>query len=138
MPYHYLDAARESDPHALPDVEVFDCCEACAPNLIHDRSPEYEAEGCSAPILAYFYWYASPGCLPECEAVGPFESEAAALAAAREAAGFAPCNGCACEHGTSIGFYCPLCRSDVTGSGGPAIIGHDPDECPDARRWGKR
>jgi hypothetical protein len=68
---------RASDPHALPDVEVFqgsNYCVACS---------LAEAEGHLDPD-AWYYWPCFPGCLPDGEPVGPFASEAEALADAQE------------------------------------------------------
>lgn len=58
----YSNPERESDPHALPDVEVF---------YIGDCDGEYPAG---------WYWQACfPGCLPDSEPMGPFETECAAI-----------------------------------------------------------
>jgi hypothetical protein len=94
----YSDADREDDPMALPDLEVFRAsvidCPTCAERY------QYEPAGgvtvpdkCSAcgesmkdePIQSgWFYWYCFPGCLPDSEPYGPFESKEDALAEARE------------------------------------------------------
>jgi len=63
--YVYSDPARESDPHALPDVEVFD-------------AGDYPQE--DGPLEpGYYYWFCSPGTPPDSEPIGPFASEDAAL-----------------------------------------------------------
>ena len=85
MPYHYTDPSREADPHALPNVEVFASCADCGPNLIHDcGDPTYTEEGCEAKSEAYFYAFGFPGCLWDSDPIGPFDTEAEALADARE------------------------------------------------------
>lgn len=59
MAQHYSDSKRESDPHALPDIETF------------------------RTELGWYYWYCFPGCLPDSDPMGPFDTEAEALADAR-------------------------------------------------------
>lgn len=67
MAQHYSDPRRESDPYALPDIETFQL-----------RMAEQHLE-------AGWYWQACfPGCLPDGDPVGPFATEAEALADARE------------------------------------------------------
>lgn len=79
MPQHYADPSRESDPHALPNVETYHS----------DGVNEAGGSGDDAPAdHAGWYWQACfPGCLPDSDPVGPFDTEAEALADARE--GFA-------------------------------------------------
>jgi hypothetical protein len=60
MSYHYSNPTRENDPHALPDVEVF------------NEGPQW------------FYAFGFPGCLWDSDPVGPFGSESEALADAVE------------------------------------------------------
>lgn len=68
----YFDPKREHDMHALPDGEVF-------------YSKELRGGDDDELLPPGWYWWAcSPGCLPDSEAVGPFDSMDAALANARE------------------------------------------------------
>ena len=63
MAQHYSDETRAADPHALPDVETF---YVTSTNQRFTRG---------------WYWQACfPGCLPDSEPFGPFETEAEALA----------------------------------------------------------
>lgn len=61
----YADPARESVPNALPDAEVF-----------YEDRPDaldhYDGPG-------WYWWFCYPGCMPESEATGPFESEEMAI-----------------------------------------------------------
>lgn len=66
MAYIYSDPTRESDAYALPDVEVF------------------ESFNCDEEILQWYYWACFPGCLPDGDPVGPFETEADATADAQD------------------------------------------------------
>lgn len=79
MSQHYSDQTREDDEHALPDLEVFyltaEEVVAQDDDLVHEAE-----EGITG---GWFYWYCFPGCLPDGEPIGPFESQAAALADAR-------------------------------------------------------
>jgi len=72
----YSDPKREDEPSALPDVEVFEGTDYCAgcddgdqEHLKHDK---------------WYWWSCFPGCLPDGDPRGPFETEAEALADARE------------------------------------------------------
>ena len=69
MSHHYSDPARANDPHALPDVEV---CYVTAAESIEFVSH-----------TGWYYWFCFPGCLPDSDLIGPFETEAAAVAAAQ-------------------------------------------------------
>ena len=65
----YTDPARESEPHALPDAEVFHSTD-CA-----DGDLELE-DG--------YYWRSCfPGCLPDGDPMGPFDNEKEAIADAQ-------------------------------------------------------
>ena len=73
----YSNPAREEDPHALPNVEVF---------YLTSEEAEFcfrEAD-CDIPEAGYFYVFSFPGCLPDSEPVGPFKTADEALRAARE------------------------------------------------------
>ena len=72
MSQAYSDPKRDDDPHALPDLETFE---------IKPRDmPAYPESGGPG-----WYWQSCfPGCLPDSDPVGPFETEAEALADARE------------------------------------------------------
>ena len=75
MAQYYSDPKRADDPHALPDLEVF-YAKAGTLNVGDDEDVDNEA--------GYFYWFCFPGCLPDSDPVGPFATEAEALADARE------------------------------------------------------
>jgi hypothetical protein len=74
----YSDPKRENDPHALPDVEVFQGS---------DYPIEPGDEGEPLEPEKWYYWYCFPGCLPDSDPFGPFDSEEEALADAQENAG---------------------------------------------------
>ena len=61
----YSDPKRESDPHALPDIEIFE--------LLKSNGED-----------GWYWWSCFPGCLPDGEPCGPFESADAALADVRQ------------------------------------------------------
>jgi hypothetical protein len=74
MSQHYSDPKRASDPHALPNIEVF-----------YAGAGELEIEGADEPSEAGYYWWACfPGCMPDGDAMGPFPTEAEALADAQD------------------------------------------------------
>ena len=64
----YSVPSREEDKYALPDVEVF-------------QSPEDYDLGMSSPPLddGWYYWHCFPGCLPDSDPIGPFDTEAEAI-----------------------------------------------------------
>ena len=70
----YSDPSRENDPHALPDVEVFELSHAEAEELAQEELD---------PGTYWAWWSCFPGCLPDGEACGPFASREAAEADAR-------------------------------------------------------
>lgn len=67
----YLDPAREDEGWTLPDLEIF-----WADDLVNDDGEKLGA--------GFYYWFCFPGCLPDSDPFGPFESEESALAAARD------------------------------------------------------
>jgi hypothetical protein len=74
MAQAYSDPSRAADPHALPDIEVF-------------YVPAYNAQG-ERPErdegpAGWYWWSCFPGCLPDGDPCGPFETEAEALADAQ-------------------------------------------------------
>jgi len=102
MPQHYSDPSRASDPYALPDVEVFEAqlgsCPRCSSRHPYfnrdDYCPSCEHYGTNTgrasrrklrPLKATaWYWQPCfPGCLPDSDPIGPFASEADALADAQ-------------------------------------------------------
>ena len=101
----YSDPKRSADPYTLPDVEIWrtqvykvECrCgeyEIPEPTSFEDvRCPSCERVPLSyggisteagTPKLGWFYWNCFPGCLPDSDPFGPFDTEAAALADAQE------------------------------------------------------
>ncbi len=124
MPYHYTDVSRENDPHALPDVEVWrdrvlivqcqrDACyertevceaavQATAPDVYCPCCEYHSATAERTDTVGYWYSYGMTGYMNESDPVGPYETEAEALTAAREAAG-------CCEHGQPEDAVCDEC-----------------------------
>lgn len=105
MTQFYSDPSREHDAHALPDCEVFQLTAREVAEQDEDMVYEYmkrhefrvaamnsrdrekmfdamiEEQGITG---GWFYWYCFPGCLPDSSPFGPFETEAEAIADARE------------------------------------------------------
>jgi hypothetical protein len=102
MAQHYSNPKRASEPHALPDVETFMGWSADCPSCdgtLYDFSEAGETDViCSEcgyvdnaePPLQYvlgWYWQACfPGCLPDGEPNGPFDTEQEAIADAQSGA----------------------------------------------------
>jgi hypothetical protein len=79
----YSDPRRENETHALPDIEVFEVWD--------EQSCPWCCEPSDDPMNAHcdehkgFYWQSCfPGCLPDGDPVGPFETKDEALADAHE------------------------------------------------------
>ena len=70
----YSDPTRTDDPHALPDCEVFYL--SGAEDWYHDDEDRPLEQG-------WYWWSCFPGCIPDSEAFGPFDTEAEALADAQ-------------------------------------------------------
>ena len=71
--YAYSNPAREHDDYALPDVEVY----YVNPETTFDEVGNYLPSG--------WYWHSCfPGCLPDGDPIGPFNSEQEALNDARD------------------------------------------------------
>lgn len=75
MTQAYSDPNRESDPHALPDIEVYFFDPDVDPPMI-------DGEGCEA-LRGWYWWTCTPGCLPDSDASGPFATMDEALADAQ-------------------------------------------------------
>ena len=72
----YSDPKREAEKHALPNVEVFFYTDYGH----HVENPEEALEP------GYYYWHCFPGCLPDSEPWGPYETEQEAIESAQEEA----------------------------------------------------
>ena len=66
----YSDPSREKDLHALPDLEVF-----------YIANTEVADHG--GLEKGWYWWSCFPGCMPDSEANGPFDTAAEALKDAR-------------------------------------------------------
>ena len=77
----YSDPSRESEPYALPDVEVFGVSQMEVNyNLANlDHADEY-----TITEPGWYWWSCFPGCLPDSDPYGPFATEAEAIADAQE------------------------------------------------------
>ena len=95
MAYYYSDRGRRHNPNAVPNIEVFAGsawnCHQCENQ---DTYPLYTkpkgiplCQVCGSPTDGeggWFYAFGFPGCLWSSDPIGPFDTEAEALADARE------------------------------------------------------
>jgi hypothetical protein len=102
---HYSDPRRESMPYALPDVETWQdivltsaCCQTDVPMSAVDVAlSDARCPTCDKPQRrwlgrrsgskerkGWFYRFCFPGCMPDSDPCGPFDTEAEALTDARE------------------------------------------------------
>ena len=77
----YSDPERESEPYALPDVEVFGVSQMEVNyNLANlDHADEY-----TITEPGWYWWSCFPGCMPDSDPFGPFATEQEAIADAQE------------------------------------------------------
>jgi hypothetical protein len=73
MSYFYSDPSRENERNALPDTEVF---YADAGDL--DDCIDLDEDEDSSPA-GWYVWACFPGCLPDSDPIGPYDSEAEAI-----------------------------------------------------------
>lgn len=103
MAYHYLTMGDEESPYRVPSVEIFHAqhgeCQHCGEAAIgYAGPPECGCQSVGGMMLhavapqgeGYFYWHCTPGFLPDGAPIGPYATEAEALAAAREGSGVCP------------------------------------------------
>ena len=104
MGYIYSNQQRETEEHALPNVEVFQArpivieCSQCG-NTTAPWDGQYDKHSLECPICGveasagrfarastgnWWWWACFPGCMPDGEPFGPFETEAEAIANAQE------------------------------------------------------
>ena len=76
----YSDPSRASDPHALPDVEVFHVDLMLASLELATRGPDEVR----MDVAGWYWWTCLPGCLPDSDPFGPFATEAEAIADAQD------------------------------------------------------
>jgi hypothetical protein len=70
----YSNPERETDDYSLPDIEVFHS----------DDLPEFLSEDGEPLDLGWYWWSCFPGCLPNSDPFGPFETEQDALEDAQD------------------------------------------------------
>lgn len=74
----YTDVTRETEEHALPDAEVFENV------FVAEGDGSHLTDDLGDAMPNGFYWWACfPGCLPDSDPYGPFETEEDAIADAR-------------------------------------------------------
>jgi hypothetical protein len=74
----YSNPKRESDPHALPNVEVFYMSDDEIESYGHDSIWLCPDDGFYMDS-GWYYWHCFPGCLPDGDPVGAFETEQDAI-----------------------------------------------------------
>lgn len=63
--YIYSDQRREEDPHALPNIEVFQ--NSTYGTMVDEETGEPVPQG-------WYWWSCFAGCLPDGDPIGPFVS----------------------------------------------------------------
>lgn len=75
----YLNEEDVANEYTLPNCEVFYAEEG---ELWDNSSDPDEYDGISPE--GYYYWFCMPGCLPDSEPYGPYDTEEEAIADCRE------------------------------------------------------
>jgi hypothetical protein len=70
----YSDPERENIPNALPDVEVFYADEQTVADWQEDGCLNI-GDGPISDLVGWYWWPCFPGCLPDGDPMGPFDSE---------------------------------------------------------------
>lgn len=73
MTQAYSNPARENDAYSLPDVEVF-----------YNDGVELTNEDGNPLPSGWYWWSCFPGCMPDSEPNGPYDTEAEALEDAQD------------------------------------------------------
>ena len=77
MTQFYSDQTREDDTYSLPDCEVF-FVDSVDENQPDPDDPDKDL----GP--GWYYWFCFPGCMPDSDPIGPFESPQEAIDDCRE------------------------------------------------------
>jgi hypothetical protein len=83
MSQFYSDSEREHETYSLPDAETFymtasDFVNAEEGTWMHDRMSD-DRDASADSLAGWYYWFCIPGCLPDSEPSGPFETEQDAI-----------------------------------------------------------
>jgi len=76
MSQFYFDPKRENEPTALPDAEAFYVTQM---EVQYNKQNLDHADEYTITEKGWYYWSCFPGCLPDSEATGPFNSEKEAI-----------------------------------------------------------
>ena len=77
------DPSREAEPTALPNVEVF-WLDYWPDYGNHPNGSQIAKDYPLLSVPGWYYWFCFPGCLPDSDPVGPFDSEQEAIADAQD------------------------------------------------------
>jgi hypothetical protein len=87
MTQAYSDPTRESDPHALPDIEVFYVTDpSTSSSAAYNRENADHGDEFTIYDAGWYWWSCFPGCIPDGDPSGPYATEAEALADAQDIA----------------------------------------------------
>ena len=83
MSQFYFDPSRENETHALPDAELFYVNKY---GLLDGEQFYLDRQDGTYQLAeeGWYYWACFPGCLPDGDPIGPFETEDEAMEDARD------------------------------------------------------
>ncbi len=73
----YSDPSRAQDKFSLPDIEIFLVTMSDARPFVESLDPEMIGDvhdACLADYVGWYWWICLPGCLPDSQPMGPFQS----------------------------------------------------------------
>jgi hypothetical protein len=81
MAQAYSDPTREAEAFALADVEVFAVSQI---EVNYNLENLDHADENTITQAGWYWWFCFPGCTPDGDAIGPYSTEAEALAGAQD------------------------------------------------------
>ena len=77
MTQFYTDPSREQEQHALPNAEAF--------YVVDEVKGVYNGDDVIFAGSGWYWWACMPGCLPDGDPIGPFNTEQLAIDDGQEA-----------------------------------------------------
>ena len=84
MPFHHHNPEREGNAYALPNVETFYHTESDGPDCWYSPGIWDDCDPDACAPAGWYYWFCFPGCMPDSDPRGPYQTEQEAIEAARD------------------------------------------------------
>ena len=93
MTQAYSNPNRENDSYSLPDIEVFEVSEEEAAENRRKVNIDHESDEGLLTSAGWYWWPCFPGCLPDGDPEGPFDTEEEATLDAQDDSDVLPDDG---------------------------------------------